>query len=129
VRSFGTVIKRARQARGWTLDFVASRTRSHKGYISGMENGTVNPPSAKLIIRLAKLYGLDERDLLLRAEVEKSPKEIRAELKRRVFGATRGKGKGAARRARLMRRRAAQLLNRASQLIEEAFDLSWGEAG
>jgi len=123
MQSFGTVIKRARKARGWTLDYVASRTRSHKGYVSGMESGAVNPPSAKLILRLASLFQLNEKDLLLRAEIEKAPKVIRAELKRRVFGEARGRGLMARRRAAQQRKRAEEQLKRAWQLAQEAFGM------
>ncbi len=83
---FGEIVKRLRQKKGWTMEDVARGIRSHKGYVSGIENGKVNPPSAKVVIRLARVLGGDEKDLLLRAVVEKAPRQIRAEIQRRVFG-------------------------------------------
>lgn len=82
---FGEIIKRARQAHSWTLERLARKIGTHKGYVSGMEGGSCTPPSAKLVSRLARALQLDDRDLLLRAYVGKAPTSIRAELRRRVF--------------------------------------------
>lgn len=60
-----------------TLEEVARRVGSHKGYISGIEKGRVNPPSVKLIARFAKLMGANLRRLVLLAWVDKAPALIR----------------------------------------------------
>lgn len=124
---FGTLIRRHRFSRGWTLEDVARRLRTHRGYVSGWENGGVNPPSAKLVIRLAKLYGLDQEDLLLRAWSEKAPKEIRAALKYRLFGAPRLVRKSDSNAAQRKRRVAEERLEQAFELLSGIVDLAWPE--
>lgn len=79
---FGPFVKALRKAAGLTLDVVATRLGTHKGYISGIENRTVAPPSPKFVARFAQLYSVDGKDLLRRAEVEKLPAEIRDEVLR-----------------------------------------------
>jgi transcriptional regulator with XRE-family HTH domain len=100
---FGAILKHARLARGWTLEQGARRARSTKGYLSGLETGRVRPPSADLVLRLAKLYNLDRADLLLRSVIEKAPKAVQTELRRRVFGTTSG-GRSRADQARVQGR-------------------------
>lgn len=74
---FGAVVKRLRKEKGLTLENVASKIGSHKGYVSGIESGKVNPPSVKLIRKFAKLFGQDERRLVLLAWVDKAPEIIK----------------------------------------------------
>jgi transcriptional regulator with XRE-family HTH domain len=74
---FGALVKRLRKDRGLTLENVASKIGSHKGYVSGIESGKVNPPSVKLIRKFAKLFGQDERRLVLLAWVDKAPEIIK----------------------------------------------------
>ena len=82
---FGEVIRRARQAQSWTLERLATKARTNKGYVSGIETGTCRPPSARLVSRLARALQLNDHELLMRAYVEKAPTSIHAELHRRVF--------------------------------------------
>ena len=82
---FGKVIQRARKKRGLTLEAVARTLGSHKSYLSGMETGKVNPGSPKLIRRLASALRLNAEDLILRAYVEKVPRQIRQRLIRAAF--------------------------------------------
>ncbi len=82
---FGEVIRHARKKRGLTLEDLARKVRSHKGYVSGMENGKVNPGSAKFIAKLARALGFKSEDLILRAYVEKAPREIRDRLIQATF--------------------------------------------
>lgn len=77
MKEFAAIVKAARQQKGMTLEAVASKLGTHKGYVSGFENRKVNPPSAKLVRKLAKLFGLDEKEMLILAVVEKAPKEVR----------------------------------------------------
>ena len=67
-----------------TLDAVARRISSHKGYVSGMERGKVNPPSPKVVRRIARAFGVDEMDLLELAEVDKTPLVIRQRMRARI---------------------------------------------
>lgn len=85
MKSYGSIIHSARRKKGWTLDQVASKIGSHKGYISGIENGKVRPPSPKISGKLAKVLGLDAKDLLRRAWAEKAPMLIRTEIAALLF--------------------------------------------
>jgi transcriptional regulator with XRE-family HTH domain len=73
---FGSLIKDLRKQHGMTLERVAKRIGSHKGYVSGIENDKVNPPSVKLILKLAKLFGQDPKPLVRLAWVDKAPTMI-----------------------------------------------------
>lgn len=79
---FGEVVRSLRRERGLTLEVVADKIGSHKGYISGIENGKVSPPSVRLIRKLAKTLGADEKRLVRIAWVDKAPKLIRDDAKR-----------------------------------------------
>jgi transcriptional regulator with XRE-family HTH domain len=85
MKPYGSVIREARVRKGQTLDGLASKVGTHKGYISGIENGKVSPPAPGLSTRLAKALGLDPLDLLRRATVQKAPKALRAELAGLLF--------------------------------------------
>lgn len=123
MKRFTTILKRARLARGWTLEDVARRTGSHKGYISGIENGRVAPPGARLLLKLADGYGLDGTELLLMALVEKAPKPVRGELRRRLFGVGRRLSpKTAARRDRARVHRLVQKAERLRLLLDEILE-------
>ena|SRR5687767_6269215 len=80
MKSYGLVLREARKAKGWTLDELARKARTNKGYISGIENSATKPPATKLSNRLANALGLDPKDLLRRAWAEKAPEPIRAEI-------------------------------------------------
>ena len=80
--NFGDLVKRLRKERGMTLEQVARKIGSHKGYVSGIENDKVNPPSVKIIKKFAKLFGQDERRLVRIAWADKAPTLIREEAKR-----------------------------------------------
>ena len=80
--NFGDLMKRFRKEKGLTLEAVARKIGSHKGYVSGIENGKVNPPSVKIIRKFAKLFGQDERKLVRIAWSDKAPAIIRDEAQR-----------------------------------------------
>ena len=82
--NFGDLVKRLRKEKGLTLEAVAKKIGSHKGYVSGIENGKVNPPSVKIIRKFAKLFTQDERTLVRMAWADKAPALIREEAKRLV---------------------------------------------
>jgi hypothetical protein len=84
-QSFAARMKFLRSARGLTLDQVARAVGSHKGYVSSIETGQMRPPSPRYISRLARLYSVDERELLRLAYAEKAPDLIRDEIIRALW--------------------------------------------
>lgn len=76
---FGTLMRRLRRENGWTLEDVARRIGSHKGYVSDIETGKAAPPSVRLIARFARVFGQDVRRLVGLAWVDKAPAMIRDE--------------------------------------------------
>ena len=85
MRSFGCVVRDARLARGMTLQAVAAKVGTYRGYISAIENARVSPPSAGVTVKLARALGLDPRDLLKRGWIEKAPSIIRGEVADSLF--------------------------------------------
>jgi len=84
MKRFGEMVKDARLAKRLYLEQLAAATGTHKGYLSGIENGKVRPPSVKILRPLSKVLGIPLRTLLLHAWVEKAPAEIRAEVEELV---------------------------------------------
>ena len=82
--TFGEIIKKRRKEQGLTLERMAKKAGTHKGYISGMERGEVNPPSPKMTSKIAVALGIDPLSLMLQAYVDKAPKEIRNLVRMRV---------------------------------------------
>jgi transcriptional regulator with XRE-family HTH domain len=82
VSNFGDLVKRLRKERAMTLEQVARKIGSHKGYVSGIENDKVNPPSVKIIRKFAKLFGQDEKNLVRIAWADKAPAIIRDDARR-----------------------------------------------
>lgn len=74
---FGDLVKKLRNEKGMTLEAVAKKIGSHKGYVSGIENDKVNPPSVKIIKKYAKAFGQDPAMLVRLAWVDKAPVIIR----------------------------------------------------
>jgi transcriptional regulator with XRE-family HTH domain len=87
---FGDLVKKLRKEKGLTLDRVARKIGSQKGYVSGIENGKVNPPSVKIIRKFAHLFGQDVKKLVWMAWADKAPKMIREEARRLVAQASTG---------------------------------------
>lgn len=84
MQKFGKRIRELRHARSMTLDEVRLKVKISRAYLSGIENGRVNPPAAPVVRGLAKALGVDPKELLLLATVEKAPHEIREDLERAV---------------------------------------------
>jgi transcriptional regulator with XRE-family HTH domain len=82
--TFGELLRRLRREQAFSLRTVAKKLGTQKGYLSGIENGKVNPPSAKLVKRIAQLYRQDERMLLRLAWADKAPSLIREDAVRLV---------------------------------------------
>jgi len=82
VSNFGDLVKRLRKEKGLTLEAVAKKIGSHKGYVSGIENDKVNPPSVKIIRKFTKLFVQDEKTLVRIAWADKAPQIIREDAQR-----------------------------------------------
>lgn len=95
MNTFGKLVRGLRIAEGLTLDSVGKKIGSHKGYVSGIENEVVNPPSVAFVRKLyrafeKKLQSLGvkatEQDFLELAWVSKAPTIIRPRLQHRIRG-------------------------------------------
>jgi transcriptional regulator with XRE-family HTH domain len=79
---FGDLVLALRKERGLTMAVLARKIGSHKGYISWIEKGKVNPPSVKVIKKYAKALGQDVKHLVRLAWVDKAPEIIREDAER-----------------------------------------------
>jgi transcriptional regulator with XRE-family HTH domain len=79
---FGDLVRKLRKEKGITLEAVAKKIGSHKGYVSGIENDKVNPPSVAIIKKFAKLFGQDARVLARLAWVDKAPEILREDAEK-----------------------------------------------
>lgn len=82
---YGLVVKRRRQAAKLTLEQVARKIGSHKGYVSGIENDKVRPPSPGVTTMVCKVLKMDVKTMLMRSWAEKAPTMIRADAIDLVF--------------------------------------------
>ena len=82
--TIGKRLRELRQSRGYSLRELSIKTGGccEKAYLSGIENGKVNPPSPRVIRKLAKALCHDVRELLLMAYIEKAPEEIRRQVRK-----------------------------------------------
>ncbi len=83
---FAAVVKKAREEKGLSLAEAASKLGTFKGYVSGIENDKLRPPSPKLVHKYAALYALPEKELLALAWAAKAPTSIRAVVEGLVDG-------------------------------------------
>lgn len=77
MKSFGEIVRAARKSRLMSLKQLADAAGTFKGYICGIEKGTLNPPSPTMIRRLSQALGLDYNELLASSAFEKLPKGLR----------------------------------------------------
>lgn len=80
LRPFGLVIREYRKKSGFTLEALGRKLNVAKGYLSSIENAKVNPPSRKVLIKLAKALGVSVIELMLRSVPVKAPIEIKGQL-------------------------------------------------
>ena len=85
--SFGEEVRRARQARGMTLDALAAATGMAKSYLSQIETGYASPPRDDKVRKIAEALGLDAQALLPRAHLSELPEDVKRRLAR-MFDAT-----------------------------------------
>lgn len=84
MNTFGQVIRARRKQLGLTLDQVARRAGTHKGYVSGIENSKVRPPAPRVVAKIAKALDLDVLDLVELGWAEKAPALIRDRVRTRL---------------------------------------------
>ena len=77
---FGELVRKLRLEKGLTLEAVANKLGSHKGYVSGIETDKVNPPSVKLVKKFAKIFAQDAKRLVRLAWVDKAPDLIKQDV-------------------------------------------------
>src|SRR5262245_43377350 len=79
--SFGATLKRAREARGLSLDDVAKETRVAKRYLTALEDETLSmlpggPYNRSYLRTYAKILGLDDVALLGEYNAEESVQRV-----------------------------------------------------
>ncbi len=89
-RAVGKRIKIVRQRSGLTQDQFAEQVGLSPKYISGIERGVENP-TMDILIRLAKMLGVEPYDLFLFGESEESEKALRKGIEKMVREADREK--------------------------------------
>lgn len=77
---FSVFLQRERKVNGLTLEKVAQRSGTHKGYISGLENEKVNPPSVKMCVKLGKLFKFSGDYITYIAYRDKAPKPVQRRI-------------------------------------------------
>ncbi len=89
---FGRFIKTLRRAKGLSMQAFARQIGAAKGYISGIESGKTNPPSAKLVRKIATAFGQDPKTLMMLGFLEEVEGQLRAGVeKAEVFRTLRAK--------------------------------------
>jgi len=89
-RAVGKRIKAVRQQNVLTQDQLAEQVGLSSKYISGIERGVENP-TMDILIRMAKVLGIEPYDLFLFGESEDSEKALRKGIKRMLREADREK--------------------------------------
>lgn len=89
-RAVGKRIKAVRQRNGLTQDQLAEQVGLSSKYISGIERGVENP-TMDILIRVAKVLGIEPYDLFLFGESEDSEKALRKGIKKMLREADREK--------------------------------------
>ncbi len=79
---FGKRLRDLRKQKGMTLEALAAKIGSSKGYLSGIENEKVNPPTEKFVRKLARIFGQDEVEFLKLAYLDKIPRSLQPEFNR-----------------------------------------------
>src|ERR1700683_1412896 len=67
MESFGSYMRRLRKSKGLTLKQVETQAKVSNAYISQIERTLRNPPQPEILKRLAKVYDVPHRDLLIAA--------------------------------------------------------------
>jgi HTH-type transcriptional regulator, competence development regulator len=67
MENFGSCIRKLRKAKGLTLKQVETDAKVSNAYLSQIERGLRKPPHPDILKRLAKVYGVTHRELLIAA--------------------------------------------------------------
>jgi transcriptional regulator with XRE-family HTH domain len=89
-RAVGKRIKIVRQRNGLTQDQLAEQVGLSPKYISGIERGVENP-TMDILLRVAKILGVEPYDLFLFGESQDSEKALRKGIEKMVREADREK--------------------------------------
>lgn len=65
VRDFGVIVRRLREARGWSQEQLAEHAGLNRSYVGEIERGTVIA-SIVTVEKLARAFGVSIADLLLK---------------------------------------------------------------
>jgi transcriptional regulator with XRE-family HTH domain len=84
MKTYGQVIKERRERIHMTMERLAKKAGTHKGYVSGIESHKIAPPSPKVSKRFARVLNIPADTLILLAHCEKAPKEIRDWLRKEM---------------------------------------------
>ena len=82
METFGSHIRKLRKAKGLTLKQVENDAKVSNAYISQIERGLRKPPHPDILKRLAKVYGVAHRELLIAAGYLEEESEERAKRDR-----------------------------------------------
>jgi transcriptional regulator with XRE-family HTH domain len=77
IQTFGNIVRTKRKEFALTLEEVAKKVKTSKGYICSIERGLCRPPSVQFIKAISKLLKLDATRMILISHAEKAPKEVR----------------------------------------------------
>ena len=89
-RAVGKRLKIVRQRNGLTQEQLAEHVGLSPKYISGIERGVENP-TMDILLRVAKILGVEPYDLFLFGESEESEKALRKGIEKMVREADREK--------------------------------------
>lgn len=73
---FGFEVNRARHEKRLTLDVLGKKCRTGKGYLSGMINDKVAPPSPAIVRRICKALDLNPERMLALSWLAKMPDAV-----------------------------------------------------
>jgi repressor LexA len=79
-RAFGPRLRELREARGLTLQGLASAAGCTKGYLSSVENEKRGVPTDEILVRLEVALGLAAGELVRAAGWERTPVHVRREV-------------------------------------------------
>lgn len=70
------ILRELRERAELTLREVEDATQISNAYLSQLENGKIKSPSANVVYKLGKLYGVDSTTLLIKCGIIKNDVEI-----------------------------------------------------
>jgi transcriptional regulator with XRE-family HTH domain len=82
---FGTILRRLRLGRGWSIVTAAQRSGMNPNYLGSLEKGR-NMYSLETLLEMADVYGVSAADLV--REVEEARRAARAQRAAQVSGST-----------------------------------------